>query len=335
MKELKTLLHQLRQMPYFDREKAVKSILRTIREFSDDAITYRMEKIEREGPVCPHCNSNRFRRCGKQQQKQVFKCNECGRYYRITTNTFLYHLKKPELLPEYARLMLEGKSLRQCAQAVGISLQTSFEWRHKILTAIHQYFKHKKLSGIVEGWNFFVKYSNKGVSNARLWQRKKHIIEKKNQKNRGVVGIVCATDRTNNTWYGVAALNPINTNFLRETFADVIDKSSIFCAEKDRFFRTFCTKHHITYRPIFSVDNSVLKGIYHLHNVTQKFSDLELFLNLRYRGVSTKYLTNYLQLYVFTLRWHEYISPVHKLIAYAAEADGAWLKYKKNEKLII
>lgn len=34
--------------------------------------------------------------------------------------------------------MLEGKTLQECAQEVGITLSTSFRWRHVVLAALRQ-----------------------------------------------------------------------------------------------------------------------------------------------------------------------------------------------------
>lgn len=335
MNKIGHLLKKFRQLPEFERDKAISNILLLLKKTTDDVLVLRNEKIERDGPVCPYCNSNKFRRSGVQQQKQVFKCNQCGRYYRVTTNTLLYYLKKPELLPKYTRLMLEGKSLRQCAQEVGISLQTSFEWRHKILTALHQFFEQKKLKGIVEGHSIYTRYSNKGVHNAKNWIRYKDFIERKIRKNHGVVGILCAADRNNNFWCSTAGIDQINANYLKQTLGKIIERGSIFCIEKDRMYRSFCYEHKITYFPINKTYDNPIKGIYHIHNVTQKFLDVDMFLNIRYKGVSTKYLQNYLQLYLFTTTWYEYMLPAHVLLAFAAESNDVWTTYKKYEKMIM
>ena len=63
---------------------------------------------------------------------------------------------------DYLKCMLEGKSLRACAAEVGISLRSSFNWRHKILAAINSLQGGISVSGIVEADELILKYLEKG-----------------------------------------------------------------------------------------------------------------------------------------------------------------------------
>lgn len=51
---------------------------------------------------------------------------------------------------DYLRCMLEGKSIRACAREVGISVPTSFNWKHKILSALKSLDEEIKFSIIIE-----------------------------------------------------------------------------------------------------------------------------------------------------------------------------------------
>ncbi len=51
---------------------------------------------------------------------------------------------------EYIQLMLEGKTLKQCAKTLEISIPTAFYWRHKVLNALLRLGDGNLLSGIVE-----------------------------------------------------------------------------------------------------------------------------------------------------------------------------------------
>ncbi|MBK6934890.1 MAG: IS1 family transposase [Bacteroidales bacterium] len=85
------------------------------------------------------CNKS-WRRDGKQ----VYKCKDCGRQYRETARTFVYRMRKADKMLDYLKCMLEAKS-RACASEVGISLRTSFNWRHKILAAIKSFTRRCQL----------------------------------------------------------------------------------------------------------------------------------------------------------------------------------------------
>ena len=58
--------------------------------------------------------------------------------------------------------MIEGYSIRKCAEIVEISVPTSFLWRHKILDALRVYIGIGAVSGVVEADETFFRLSYKG-----------------------------------------------------------------------------------------------------------------------------------------------------------------------------
>ena len=82
--------------------------------------------------------------------------------------------------------MFEGKSLRACASEVGISLRTSFNWRHKILAAIKSLQGGISFSGIVEADELLMKYSEKG----RKYRSRKEYEKAKKKKHPKVAVLV-------------------------------------------------------------------------------------------------------------------------------------------------
>ncbi|AOY74551.1 IS1/IS1595 family N-terminal zinc-binding domain-containing protein [Clostridium formicaceticum] len=86
---------------------------------------------------CPHCKSLEVIKHGKVKEKQRYRCKECTKTFSDTTLTpFAYSKKALSKWEEYANCFVEGYSLRKTAGIVGISLETAFIWRHKILDAI-------------------------------------------------------------------------------------------------------------------------------------------------------------------------------------------------------
>ena len=47
--------------------------------------------------------------------------------------------------------MINGYSIRKCAEIVEISVPTSFYWRHKFLDAIRVYMGIGNVGGVIEG----------------------------------------------------------------------------------------------------------------------------------------------------------------------------------------
>ncbi|MFV0529861.1 MAG: hypothetical protein ACK5MD_00280 [Flavobacteriales bacterium] len=95
---------------------------------------------------CPHCKSTKTRKNGHQYGVQRFVCNTCKKNFRASTGSVTAHLKKKELLKSYIPHMLSGYSLDKCAKLTGISKQTAFDWRHKILSVLGKFQKTQELS---------------------------------------------------------------------------------------------------------------------------------------------------------------------------------------------
>jgi len=114
-------------------------------------------KTQSVSQKCPNCKSIHIKKNGHQHGQQIYKCKNCGKNFRETTGTLVYYLHKKELMLDYLRCMLEGKSLRACASEVGISLPTSFAWRHKILSALESLNENIKIYSIIETDEFILK----------------------------------------------------------------------------------------------------------------------------------------------------------------------------------
>ncbi|HOF07827.1 MAG TPA: hypothetical protein PKY44_07340, partial [Bacteroidales bacterium] len=126
------------------------------------ALDYQRIKILSTAPICPRCHCEYVTKAGKSDGRQVYKCKKCGYRFRETAKSLVYYSHKYYLLMDYIKCMLEGKSLRACAREVGISLPTSFKWRHKILAAIQGLEGGINFSGITETDELLMQYSEKG-----------------------------------------------------------------------------------------------------------------------------------------------------------------------------
>lgn len=86
--------------------------------------------------TCPHCKSTSFRKHGKDRGVQRYRCKNCKRTFRAATGTSVHYLHKKDLIDKYLEALRAGLSIRAAAIAVGISKNTSFAWRHKLLTSL-------------------------------------------------------------------------------------------------------------------------------------------------------------------------------------------------------
>lgn len=110
---------------------------------------------------CPHCASNAIRANGKLKGVQRYVCNACTKNFSETTGKFWFAIKKKDKLNRYLYCLLSGYSIRKSAKETGISIQTSFDWRHKLLTWFSSV-TVEEFQGIVESDDMFFAYSEKG-----------------------------------------------------------------------------------------------------------------------------------------------------------------------------
>ncbi|MDD4210034.1 MAG: hypothetical protein PHI52_06825, partial [Bacteroidales bacterium] len=138
------------QLSEADRERVYDQIFRIISQYDYNFTSEELKKKESEGCVCPHCGSMKTIKNGVIKGVQRFICNDCKKNFRPSTGSATVNLKKKELFKMYIPHMLSGKSIRLCAKEVGISIQTSFDWRHKILSSFNKQQDDIRLSGICE-----------------------------------------------------------------------------------------------------------------------------------------------------------------------------------------
>ena len=94
-----------------------------------------IDKNDQKAVSCPHCVSNKIRANGRLKGVQRYVCNDCKKNFSETTGKFWFSLKKKEKVNQYLYCLLSGFSIRKSAKETGVSIQTSFDWRHKLLTS--------------------------------------------------------------------------------------------------------------------------------------------------------------------------------------------------------
>lgn len=280
---------------------------------------------------CPHCESTKTRKNGHQYGVQRFVCNECKKNFRVSTGSVTAHLKKKELLKVYIPNMLAGYSLEKCATLTGISKQTSFDWRHKILSALGKFQKEQMLSGICESDDVFVKFSEKGNQNLTREPRKRGksaFIKEKRGITDDKVAILISCDRKGNKHLQIATRGRISTDDINTVLKNKLEPNTVLCTDSHRSFEAFAKENKLEHQTIkVSAKEYVKKGIYHVQHVNQTAQDLKKWLE-SFNGVSTKYLQNYLNWYVLKSIINENQSPVKKTITMIATSFTAWYEFK-------
>lgn len=89
------------------------------------------------GLSCPKCTSHRYRKHGKCLGIQRYRCKQCGRCFKETVNTALHGIHDKQKMLSYIDALTNQLTIRSAAATISISVQTSFSWRHKLLSSLH------------------------------------------------------------------------------------------------------------------------------------------------------------------------------------------------------
>lgn len=250
-----------------------------------------------DGIHCQKCGCvDQIVKFGKYKQFQRYKCKNCGATFTAKTNSiFRKSTKDLGIWTKYINCLLNGDSLRKSAQICGISLPTAFYWRHKVLDALRKKIDQNqdKLKGIIESDETYFRLSFKG-SRQLPSGRKPHTRGEK-AKKRGLskeqVCVACGLDRTGNAISKMSNLGKICTDDLIKVYSGLVRKQSIFCTDSEKAYIKFAEKKGYKLVQIKSGKHKL--DIYHINHVNAFHNNLKQFM-IKFRGVSTKHLGNYL-----------------------------------------
>lgn len=252
-----------------------------------------------DGLNCPHCNVHgKFKKNGTYRGRQRYLCKSCDRTFNDFTSTPLHGTKYPEKWAAYLQAMEQGFSLRKCAQEVGITLPTSFEWRHKILHALSA-IRNQSLEGIVESDETYVLYSEKGKHNLPRKARKRGGVAKKRGISNEQVCVLVARDRTKQTLSQVVTFGRLDAATLDHVLTSYLQPGVILCTDEEPTFRKYCRDQKLQHEKVNpGKKRYVTNEIYHIQNVNAYHQRFKSFLH-DFQGVATKYLNHYVAYHHF------------------------------------
>jgi len=291
------------------------------------ALDYQRIKILSTAPICPRCRCEYVTKAGVHNGRQVYKCKNCKYQFRETAKSLVYYSHKYYLLVDYIKCMLEGKSLRACANEVGISLPTSFRWRHKILSAIQGLEGGINFSGITEADELLLQYSEKG--------RKFKTLEEKEQAMKTVhpnVAVLVMTDREGNLLFKHLGENKVQNCQIKEELKRRVSENNLICFKPNDEF-----KQAVMESPSKKVIvRRKTKGlaIYSVNVAEKKITNFLVWM-MRFRGVATKYLQNYLMWFVVMNKYlkDNVESDIGRLLNLSSHDRWAWERYWSLIKL--
>lgn len=229
------------------------------------------------GLSCPCCESHQYIKYGKVKGLQRFKCKKCARTFGHTSNSPLYRIQKKEQLIKYITCLHEKETIRSAAKHVGISIKTSFEWRHKLLSSFNGGLKNYSEDGKTSLYIHTMAFSHKGS---------KKVSEKQPRKIYTLFRV---------TPYGNIELNRITDGLLKKELHDIIAKQNgpIIQYAKQRMLTAVIRKTGKTdqeTRDKAQITDAKKLGASELQKLQQWME--------KFRGVASKYLSQYWAWYI-------------------------------------
>ncbi len=243
---------------------------------------------------CIFCGCKSLRLYGKYKNYQRYKCNKCCKLFTSKKLLTTYWTHYPDKWEEFIECMITGLSIAKTAKRLEISVPTAFQWRHKILKS-YEKIADERLAGIIEADETFFLFSEKGFRSLKKRKpRKRGGKAKKPGISREQIPVIVGCDRNGHVILGVANGGRVSMLEIEAVLNDYIDEDIILCTDAHQSFQAYAKAYELKYVGLnISQGQRVYKKKYHIQNVNGFHSRLKKWM-VRFNGVSTKYLQNYM-----------------------------------------
>jgi transposase-like protein len=263
--------------------------------------------------LCPICGAGGAVKNGRDRrglQRFVCRAPGCGHSFTAVTRTWLSGMHLPDKWLAFTESLIGRRSLDWVKENVGISRKTGFAWRKRFLGSAAA-LPADMLDGIVEADETYFLRSFKGH---RGWKRGQPPEDRppryrgSGAVKRGLsteqVPVLTALDRSGHIVQGV--LTTRRDEDIVAMLAGQIEAGSVICSDGHSSYpklaeARFC-EHRTIERPVHSPEDKArglakgTRGALGLGRVNSYHEGLKTSINRIFRGVSTRFLPNYLAL---------------------------------------
>ncbi len=238
---------------------------------------------------CPYCSSKFLIKNGHRGTTQRYKCTTCQKTFSGVSGSCYHGIKKLSKFEKYSQLMFDQYlPIAKMSEKIGISVQTSFDWRHKILSGLNA--ENKEFNGITEIDDVWFLYSQKGRKGLKYSRLRGG--SKRKGDNKFQVKLLITADRQTTKDFSVTKIGRISKSDLDRKVGGKFNKSCTLVSDKHRSISAFAKSEKIPHVN-FKASNHTAGGEFHVQNVNNLASRVKTIVNHQFRGVSTKYLQNY------------------------------------------
>ncbi|NNG24362.1 IS1595 family transposase [Telluria aromaticivorans] len=243
-------------------------------------------------PNCPSCQAERPYRHGQDRGVQRYRCRACRKTFSALSGTPLSRLRHRAKWVDYLSTMLETKSVRASAKAVGVHRNTSFRWRHRFLSlAMHD--RPERLAGIAEADEMFLLESQKGARKVDRPPRRRGGVATTRGITHEHVCILVARDRTGQTLDFVTGRAAVTKQQLHRHLGRRLAGDVLLVTDAHPAYRVFAREAGIAHAFVSLRLGERVRGAVHVQGVNGYHQRFRQWL-ARFYGVASRYLPNYL-----------------------------------------
>lgn len=295
---MNTLIQEFSSLSYQEKESIIAQLLDQWEnhEGQMELIMKELEEFRISLPKCVHCQAEQTLRRAKINGIQRFSCKSCGKYWMATHGTSLAGMHKRALWQKYIQAFEKGLSIRKAAREVGVSIQTSFRWRHRLLSSITCYLP-QKIGGIIESSDFQMTLNRKGERSAIT--SLPDMEQKEQEKKPETISVLMSVCRGKTEGLSSVIKHPtLNADLVSRAISGKILPGSVIITKDVSSFQE--VKKLETIEQIYTQKKGKpgKRDLINLKTAELNQLTFQDFLT-PFRGVATKYLQNY-------LNWHHY-----------------------------
>lgn len=238
--------------------------------------------------ICDKCGYKIHKNGKTKNGIQKYICSNCKKTFSQTTNTVLHHSKlSVEVWLNIIDNLINGFSIRRIAEENNISNNTSFNARHKIITALNSFIKEIALKGDVQSDEKYFSINLKGTKPKNMPRYSKKRVSTKSQYT-GIshhkICVVSSIDEYDNLILKIAGLGRCTTKMLEDSIGSKIENVININADSASAYQKLCKDHKINLRTVPSGFHS--DGIINIAEINGVHSQLETWLK-KFRGTLT------------------------------------------------
>ena len=265
----------------------------------DKSKVFRIDSDKR--PNCPYCSSSVIKKNGKTRdgnQRYICLNERCGKSFSSVTKSFLSGTKKlKDYLYEMVEYTLDGLTIRNIASKLSLPITTIWTWRTKIMMMIESFIdKTTPLSKEIYSDETYIKINLKGTKKNKM-PRKSYETKVRAVGQRELVCIQTLIDNTKRPVFKINGVARVSKEKLNEFIKPLILAGSVIVTDGDQAYVGFSYDNDIIHERVTDYHEKSENG-YCLALINSLHSSFKFFM-AKYKGVSTRRLNGYINLFVF------------------------------------